>query len=73
MHGSTTEEDIVGVFTRATAALAEPDAAEVYVFLDEINTCAHMGLLCDQSVRAQSHNDSTRGPLSVQTHAKSYF
>lgn len=46
VHGGTSEADIVATFARAQALLDKPGAAQtVFVFLDEVNTCAHMGLL----------------------------
>ena len=46
VHGGTTVEDIVTVFERAEA-FCQADNSSVYVFLDEVNTCAHMGLICE--------------------------
>lgn len=40
----------VGVFAAAEAVLASGQALEVYVFLDECNTCASMGLVCEAIV-----------------------
>ena len=41
--------DIRDIFGEAMTALADATAgtAEVYVFLDEINTCPYMGLMCE--------------------------
>lgn len=60
IHGGTTEDDIISVFTSATAHLggiqtpnlgpgARHDIAihEVYIFLDEVNTCSHMGVIAE--------------------------
>ena len=41
VHGGTSEDDILALFDRAL----HYDNTTVYVFLDEVNTCAHMGLL----------------------------
>eukprot|EP01062_Namystynia_karyoxenos_P054291 TRINITY_DN4457_c1_g1_i1.p1 TRINITY_DN4457_c1_g1~~TRINITY_DN4457_c1_g1_i1.p1 ORF type:complete len:3111 (+),score=983.00 TRINITY_DN4457_c1_g1_i1:397-9729(+) len=49
VHGGTTEEDILGVFAEARERLAKGDS-EVFVFLDEVNTCAHMGLIAEATV-----------------------
>jgi hypothetical protein len=69
VHGGTTEQDIIGIFDQAGTILqcadpgrsADSDDDEdafgpktVVVFLDEVNTCAHMGLLneaiCHRSI-----------------------
>lgn len=47
VHGGTTEEDIVDIFTSASEALTSPTdgskpGGTLYIFLDEINTCSHM-------------------------------
>ena len=47
VHGGTTEQDIFNIMAKAEAAVANGEVKESYVFLDEINTCAHMGLLCE--------------------------
>lgn len=47
IHGGTTEEDIVNVFKEAEAYLSGPAAGDVYIFLDEVNTCAHMGVIAE--------------------------
>jgi len=46
VHGGTTEEDVRAIFQDALEAL-DDKAASVYVFLDEINTCPYMGLMCE--------------------------
>ena len=46
VHGGTTERDIIQIFDKAHAEL-EKGTRKVFVFLDEINTCAHMGLMCE--------------------------
>ena len=40
VHGGTSENDIIDLFTRASKSKS-------IVFLDEINTCAHMGLFSE--------------------------
>jgi hypothetical protein len=45
VHGGTTEEDIVDTFERARQMVRDVD--ECFVFLDECNTCAHMGLITE--------------------------
>jgi hypothetical protein len=47
VHGGTTERDIVKIFEKAELAVTSGQVKESFVFLDEINTCAHMGLLCE--------------------------
>lgn len=63
VHGGTTESDIVGVFEKAEYHLvfnADPNSS-VIVFLDEVNTCAHMGLLneiiCHRSIYGRRLHD----------------
>jgi E3 ubiquitin-protein ligase RNF213 len=58
VHGGTTEDDIIEIFKQAdelrtgvrttheTVLLSET-CKPVYVFLDEVNTCSHMGLICE--------------------------
>ena len=46
VHGGTTPEDIIGIFRKANerrATIKKP----VYVFLDEVNACNHMGLISE--------------------------
>ena len=45
--GGTTCEDILGVFERARAILRTDSSQKVFVFLDEVNTCAHMSLIAE--------------------------
>jgi hypothetical protein len=60
VHGGTTEDDIVNIFDKANRIRLELSAIRsseekeqthhsrsVYVFLDEVNTCSHMGLICE--------------------------
>lgn len=47
VHGGTTEEDIVQVFEKATISLEKSNNTNAYVFLDEINTCAYMGIITE--------------------------
>lgn len=63
VHGGTKESDIIGVFEKAEYNLvfnSKPDAS-VIVFLDEVNTCAHMGLLneiiCHRSIYGRRLKD----------------
>jgi E3 ubiquitin-protein ligase RNF213 len=52
VHGGTTEADILEVFERAGDVLTKNSkTSSVYVFLDEINTCAHMGLITEAICR----------------------
>jgi MoxR-like ATPase len=49
VHGGTQEHEVVAVFDKAQSVLDFSRAgATVFVFLDEVNTCAHMGLLVSQ-------------------------
>ena len=45
VHGGTTEREIIDVFHKADEALQQPGCTSVYVFLDEVNTCVHMGVI----------------------------
>ena len=46
VHGGTSEDDIIRIFNRASNAIKNGEK-KIFIFLDEINTCAHMGLLCE--------------------------
>eukprot|EP01063_Lacrimia_lanifica_P019635 TRINITY_DN2709_c0_g1_i1.p1 TRINITY_DN2709_c0_g1~~TRINITY_DN2709_c0_g1_i1.p1 ORF type:complete len:3358 (+),score=963.91 TRINITY_DN2709_c0_g1_i1:646-10074(+) len=54
VHGGTTEEDIIGIFDEAQKKLKNT-RADVYVFLDEVNTCPHMGLIAEIIVGRSIH------------------
>jgi len=48
VNGGTREQDILQIFQLANDYLeGHPQEKQVYVFLDEINTCPHMGLMCE--------------------------
>lgn len=49
VHGGTTERDIIETFSRASSLLdtAGLGIGTVFVFLDEVNTCDHMGLISE--------------------------
>jgi E3 ubiquitin-protein ligase RNF213 len=62
VHGGTSESDIISVFERASALLnSQREQKSVFVFLDEINTCGHMGLIteaiCHRSINGQRLNE----------------
>jgi MoxR-like ATPase len=65
VHGGTTENEIIGIFDKAASILTNADtngsSLTVFVFLDEVNTCAHMGLLneaiCHRSLYGRRLND----------------
>jgi hypothetical protein len=63
VHGGTTESEIINVFDKATTILANASSSSpsVFVFLDEVNTCAHMGLLneaiCHRSIYGRRLHD----------------
>jgi hypothetical protein len=46
VHGGTTVQDILEIFQRAETK-RETTKRGVYVFLDEVNACNHMGLICE--------------------------
>jgi hypothetical protein len=57
VHGGTTESDIISIFEQARDILKLNSDRTVFVFLDEINTCNHMGLIteaiCHRSINGQ--------------------
>jgi hypothetical protein len=65
VHGGTTENEIIEIFDRATKLLTNADmkgsSFTVFVFLDEVNTCGHMGLLneaiCHRSIYGRRLHD----------------
>ena len=64
VHGGTSEQDLIDVFSRADEALKQPDVTSVYVFLDEVNTCVHMGLIneaiCHRSLNGRRIDDGVQ-------------
>ena len=66
VHGGTTEEDILGVFESAREILHDtPSMSTVYVFLDEINTCAHMGLITEAICRRSLNGNRIHEGIQV--------
>jgi hypothetical protein len=63
VHGGTTEADILQIFDQAAEILeSRPEQKSVFVFLDEINPCSHMGLITERSAIAASMvSDYTKG------------
>ena len=67
VHGGTTEEDIIDIFQQATNELEANRVSggpnSIYVFLDEVNTCGHMGLineaLCHRSLNGERLHEGT--------------
>jgi AAA domain (dynein-related subfamily) len=60
VHGGTTAHDIEQVFERAHAlveANRKESGCDVYVFLDEINSCAEMGLFTEVLTRRSLHGE----------------
>eukprot|EP00941_MAST-03F_sp_MAST-3F-sp1_P004699 g4699.t1 len=46
VHGGTTASDILNIFEQACQdAASNKNGSDVWVFLDEVNTCSHMGLM----------------------------
>ena len=74
VHGGTTESDIVETFAKATAHLEKPGCHEVFVFLDEVNTCAHMGLIteaiCSRSLNGQRLPAGVKVLAAVNPHRR---
>ncbi len=56
VHGGTSERDILEAFAKAEDALSG-GASTSFVFLDEVNTCAHMALIteaiCSRSLKGR--------------------
>ena len=60
VHGGTTPEDIVAIFDVAEEARKKSyeetgKKTNVYVFLDEVNACNHMGLICEVITKRSLH------------------
>ena len=58
VHGGTTQNDIISIFEKAKNTLdTDSNQHSIFVFLDEINTCNHMGLIteaiCHRSINGQ--------------------
>jgi hypothetical protein len=62
IHGGTSEQDIVDIFAQAETHITGSSSgsgssggsgsggssgSDVYIFLDEVNTCAHMGVIAE--------------------------
>ena len=45
VHGGTTENDFMKIFKQADDMITSGEEREVFVFLDEVNACAHMDLI----------------------------
>ncbi len=60
------------MFDKAEAVLRSGSALEVYVFLDECNTCASMGLICEaivhRSLNGRRISDQVSHPTLPCTH-----
>jgi hypothetical protein len=68
IHGGTTEKNIIDKFDQAQQYLdTHQEADRVFVFLDEINTCEHMGLLNEIIALHSIHGK--RLPLKLQVFA----
>lgn len=65
INGGTREKEIVDVFRKAEKALKAHDVGDVYVFLDEINTCKHMGLITEIMVHRSIHGTPLRDGIQV--------
>ena len=63
VHGGTAAHEIIATLERAEALAAAADvdggAAEVWVFFDELNTCAHVSLMAE----AATHHSCFGRPL----------
>eukprot|EP01050_Picozoa_sp_SAG11_P002661 SAG11_NODE_137_length_15114_cov_2.297303_5_plen_284_part_00 len=47
VNGGTSVSDIEKIFAEAAATFNKDASKDVYVFLDEVNTCSHMGLISE--------------------------
>jgi hypothetical protein len=74
VHGGTTEDDIVGTFDKAVAHLESNCCHEVFVFLDEVNTCAHMGIIteaiCSRSLNGRRLPAGVKVLAAVNPHRR---
>lgn len=74
VHGGTTEDDIVQTFDKAIAHLQSGDCHEVFVFLDEVNTCAHMGIIteaiCSRSLNGRKLPVGVKVLAAVNPHRR---
>lgn len=62
IHGGTSEGDIRGIFDMAISESQRLQQTEEYMllFLDEVNACAHMGLITDLILKQQRQNKRLR-------------
>jgi hypothetical protein len=65
INGGTTVADIESVFEDALAVLDSGQSDEIIVFLDEVNTCAHMGLIAEVICHRSMHGKSLPRQLKV--------
>ena len=63
VHGGTTPEDIIEIFATAEKNRLVAKKPQ-YIFLDEVNACSHMGLICEVITRRSLHGN----PIHDQIH-----
>ena len=73
VHGGTTEADILATFDEAVEHL-QKSKTEVFVFLDEVNTCAHMGIIteaiCSRSLNGRALPAGVKVLAAVNPHRR---
>ena len=62
VHGGTKEEDVLAIFEEARVLSA---VSQVWVFLDEVNTCNEIGLLSEVIVSRQLHGKDIAANVQV--------
>lgn len=65
VHGGTTEEDVVKIFCKAKELAKKDRRKNVFVFLDEINTCLQMGLMCEAIVHRSVYGDPIHDNIQI--------
>ena len=64
VHGGSTEEDFIQIFQKGDSIIKSGISREVYIFLDEVNTCPHMGLIsqviCQRTIYDQRINENIK-------------
>jgi hypothetical protein len=64
VHGGTTEADILKIFKNANGLISKGKTKQVYVFLDEVNTCPHLGLIsqaiCQRTIYDEKINEGVQ-------------
>ena len=64
VHGGTTPEEIEGIFETAERK-RDLNKKPIYVFLDEVNACNHMGLICEVITKRTLHGKPIRDDIYI--------